>query len=310
MLAGLRLSFCAAFAALIAATSPARAGEPVAPAPVLAPIEAHPALWKVNSDRAVLYLFGSIHLLPPNVDWHSPAIETALKSADVFVFEAPLGDEGVRETQDFVRANGMLPADKSLPAQLDPKARHEYLSAMAATHLSPETVAHLRPWLAAIVLETRLMESLHYSPDSGVDRQVWKFAKSENRKTESLETVSEQLSLLMPKDRKLETEEFGASLKELKTDTNQIGALVDAWCDGRTDEVAHMTNVGLSATPGAMKILITDRNERWVGKLVGMLAQHHTYFVTVGAGHLAGPQGLPALLARRGYHVTLLTGHG
>jgi hypothetical protein len=152
-----------------------------------------------------------------------------------------------------------------------------------------------------------MMESLHYSPDSGVDRQIYSFAKSENRKIESLETVSEQLSLLMPKDRKLETEEFDASLKDVKTDHNEIGTLVDAWCDGRTDEVARLTNAGLAGTPGAMKLLITDRNARWADRIAGMLAQHQTYFVTVGAGHLAGPEGLPALLARRGFRVSLLT---
>lgn len=310
MCAHLRVLICAAIAAFCAALSPAIAGATAAPAPVLAPIEAHPALWMVRSDRATLYLFGSIHLLPPNVDWHSPPVKGALKVSDVFVFEAPLGEEGVRETRDFVRANGMLPTDKSLASQLGPGERRAYQSALAASHLPPESIAHLRPWLASIVLETRLMESLHYSPDSGVDRQVWKLAKAENRKIVSLETVSEQLSLLMPKSRELETEEFGASLKELKSDTDQIGALVDAWCDGRMNEVARMTNAGLSATPGAMKILITDRNARWAAKLGHMLTQRHTYFVTVGAGHLAGPEGLPTLLARRGYRVVRLAGRG
>lgn len=306
---GLRALFWAAVTALVAMELPASAADSAQP-PVLAQIEAHPALWMVHSDRATLYLFGSIHLLPPNVDWRSAPVEKALKASDVFVFEAPLGEDGVRETQDFVHANGMLPADKSLSSQLDARQRRAYLSAVAASHLPPESVAHLRPWLAAIVLETRLMESRHYSPDSGVDRQVWKIAKSDNRTVIPLESVSQQLSLLMPKNRKLEAEEFGASLKELGTDTNQIGALVDAWCDGRMDDVARMTNAGLSSTPGAMKLLITDRNARWVAKLAGMLAQHHTYFVTVGAGHLAGPEGLPELLARRGYRVTLLAGHG
>ncbi|MGH6890091.1 MAG: TraB/GumN family protein [Rhizomicrobium sp.] len=310
MFAGFRMMFCAAIAALIATALPANAAATVAPAPVLAPIEAHPALWLVRSDRSLLYLFGSIHLLPPNVDWHSPAVDKALKASDVFVFEAPLGEEGLRATQDFVRANGMLPTNRSLSSQLDPKARRAYLSVVAASHVPPESLAHLRPWLAEIVLETRLMENMHYSPDSGVDRQIWKYAKSENRKIESLETVGEQLSLLMPKNPGLETEEFDASLKELKTDSIQIGALVDAWCNGRVDEVARMTNAGLSGTPGAMKLLITDRNARWTDKLAGMLARRHTYFVTVGAGHLAGPESVPALLARRGYRVTRLTGHG
>jgi hypothetical protein len=69
------------------------------------------------------------------------------------------------------------------------------------------------------------------------------------------------------------------------------------------NEVARLMNAGLKTTPGAMKLLIDDRNARWVTRLSAMLAQHRTYFVTVGAGHIAGPRGLPALLAARGYRV-------
>jgi uncharacterized protein YbaP (TraB family) len=34
-----------------------------------------------------------------------------------------------------------------------------------------------------------------------------------------------------------------------------------------------------------------------------MLAEPHTYFITVGAGHLLGPKGVPALLRAKGYRV-------
>lgn len=210
---------------------------------------------------------------------------------------------GQQQTESFVRANGMLPPDTALPALLDRRARQDYRAALVAAHVPPEALVHLRPWLAAIVLQTGLLQVLHYSPGSGVDRQVWAFAAKAGKPVETFETVDEQLALLMPTDRKLETEEFDASLKELRTDTNEVGALVDAWCDGRMGEVARLMNAGLASTPGAMKLLIDDRNVRWAKRLASMLAQHHTYFVTVGAGHLAGPRGLPALLAARGYRV-------
>lgn len=294
-----------AAAVLLAAVAPADK----ASAPVLAPIKAHPALWVVHSTTATAYLFGSIHLLPPNVDWHSPAVDAAIAASDVFVFEAPLGEAGVKQTQDFVRANGMLPDNKALASVLAPRARRDYEAALAESHLPPETVAHMRPWLAAIVLETKLMESLNYSPDSGVDRQLWAYAKARQKPVDTFETVAEQLSLLMPANRALEAEEFDASLRELGGNTSQIGALVDAWCEGRIGEVAKITNEGLSATPGAMKLLISDRNLRWYERLSRLLATHKTYFVTVGAGHLAGPKGLAALLAARGYRVSLVTRH-
>jgi uncharacterized protein YbaP (TraB family) len=284
---------------------PASAAGATESPPVLARIKAHPALWIVHARTATAYLFGSIHLLPPNIDWHSRSIDAALAGSDVFVFEAPIGDAGQQQGQDFVRANGMLPPDVSLPSLLDAQGRRDYRAAVLAAHVPPETLIHMRPWLAAIVLETGFMEAAHYSSMSGVDRQVYALAMSQHKSIESFETVNEQMALLMPKQQNLEVEEFDAALKELRTDMNEVGTLVDAWSDGRTSDVAKLMNKGLAATPGAMKLLIDDRNARWVNRMAAMLSEPHNYFITVGAGHLAGPRGLPALLAARGYRVEL-----
>lgn len=294
----LRLIGAAALAAFVACASSA-AEVP----PVVATIKAHPALWTVRSAKSTLYLFGSIHLLPPNIDWHSPAVDAALRSSDVFVFEAPLGAEGQAQTEAFVRANGMLPPNEALPSLLDDQARKEYREALATTHADPATLVHMRPWLAAIVMETSALQASHYSRAGGVDLQIWEYANALHKKVETFETIDEQLALLMPKDTKLETEEFEAQLKEVKTSSGEIGPLVDAWCDGRISEVARLMNQGLSSTPGAMKLLIDDRNARWAKRFDAMLAEPHTYFVTVGAGHLGGPRGLPALLKQHGYEV-------
>jgi len=283
--------------------SPAFSQKPQAAAPVLATIKANPALWLVHSSAGSAYLFGSIHLLPPNIDWHSQPVQQAIEASDVFVFEAPLGDSGTKQSTAFVQAYGMLPAETALPSLLDETARRDYRAAIALAHISPDRLVHLRPWLAALVMEVQLAETMHYSPDSGVDRQVWNYVTAQKKPVETLETVDEQLKLLMPKNDKLELDEFDASMKELNTEANGIGALVDAWKDGRMGEVARLMNAGLKSTPGAMKLLIDDRNARWVTRISAMLAQHHTYFITVGAGHIAGPRGLPALLAAKGYRV-------
>lgn len=275
--------------------------------PVIATIKAHPALWTVHSAKGTAYLFGSIHLLPPNIDWHSPAVDAALKAADVFVFEAPLGAEGQAQTEAFVRANGMLPGNEALPSLLDERARKDYREALAAAHADPATLVHMRPWLAAIVMETSALQASHYSRAGGVDLQLWDYANAQHKQIETFETIAEQLALLMPKDQKVEKEEFEAELKEVKTSSDEIGSLVDAWCDGRIAEVARLMNKGLSTSPGAMKLLIDDRNERWAKRVDAMLAEPHTYFVTVGAGHLGGPHGLPALLKAHGYKVQIAT---
>ena len=274
-----------------------------ASAPMVSKIAAHPALWVVHSKSATAYLLGSVHVLPPNVEWHSPALDAAIANSDTFVFEAPLDDSGQTAGQEFIRAHGTLPSDTALPSLLDAQTLADYRKALALTHVAPESLDHVRPWLANIILELALIHAENYSPDSGVDRKVFAVARSEGKTMEYFETVQQQLSMLMPDSPKLELAEFDAGLKDIQTESDELGPLVDAWSHGDAARVGALLNADFENDPATRKALLDDRNAAWMTHLKRMLGERHTYFITVGAGHLAGPHGLPALLRRAGYSV-------
>jgi uncharacterized protein YbaP (TraB family) len=62
-------------------------------------------------------------------------------------------------------------------------------------------------------------------------------------------------------------------------------------------------NTDLADDPEIKKALLTDRNQNWVGQIETMLKEKKTFFITVGAGHLAGPDGVPTMLRAAGYKV-------
>ena len=85
---------------------------------------AHPALWTVHGPKGTAYLFGSVHILPPQVDWHTKEIDAAMaKPTDVLVFEIAMDDDFQERMQDAIRARGLLPAGKHLRDMLSPEAR-------------------------------------------------------------------------------------------------------------------------------------------------------------------------------------------
>ena len=266
-------------------------------------IEAHPAMWKVNTPTATAYLLGSIHLLPPNVHWQTPQIEAAMKKADTFVFEVPIDEAATKQIADYINANGTLPNGVTLPSLLSPKQLKDYKAALATTGVQPAVVMNKRPWLAALVFDVASAVHAHYSLDSGVDHQVDLYAQAQRRNIAHFETVADQLALFTPKDRALEIEEFDVGLKEIVSDPDELGRLVEAWESGDAAHVAAIMNAALAQDPDAAKALLEDRNTKWVAELKTMLGQHHTYFITVGAGHLVGPKSLPAMLRAAGYKV-------
>src|SRR6185437_9468020 len=79
-----------------------------APAPAPAPtrsVQAHPALWTVHGPNGTMYLLGSIHVLPPELQWRTPQIDAALKAADIFVFEISMDATQRADIQAFVKQN-------------------------------------------------------------------------------------------------------------------------------------------------------------------------------------------------------------
>jgi uncharacterized protein len=269
----------------------------------MASIAAHPALWTVHSKTATVYLFGSIHLLPDNIVWHTPEIDHAMETATTFVFEAPLDDEGKAEIVDFIHKNGSLPAGTTLRSLLPKKTLADYERALAATNLSPVQLDGDRPWLAAIVLDVAYLQKMHYVVADGVDLQLFAYAKAHGKTVRTFETPAQQLRLFMPKDEKLELAEFDADLNDFQSEENSIGAMIDAWGAGDVKTVGRLVNKALDSEPGARKLLLDDRNKAWIKSLDAMLATPGVYLVTVGTGHLVGPNGVPALLRAQGYKV-------
>jgi hypothetical protein len=300
------LFLCSAQAAApaVSQSSAASVQSPAIPKPVAASVRAHPALWTVRGRKGTMYLLGSIHVLPPDLQWRTPQIDAALQAADVFVFEIPMDATQTADIQAFVKQNGYLPPGTALPSLLDSDTRKDYDAALNLTHVPPEKITKMRPWLALLVLETGIVTEQHLSAEAGVDRQVYAVALGhKGAEIRPLETAEQQLRLLMPEDQSLEVQEFDAGLKDLLNETTSVNDLVNAWAQGHVAKLNDLMNSGFKENPRAEKTLFDDRNRAWVKKLEAMLNEKHTVFVTVGAGHLAGPKGVPALLRADGYRV-------
>jgi hypothetical protein len=208
------------------------------------------------------------------------------------------------DVQAFIKENGMLPAGTALPSLLDEQTRKDYTAALNATHVAPELLTPMRPWLALLMLNASMVTQQRLSIEAGLDRQVYAFALKRRGDTfRALETPEQQLKLLMPDDKSLELQEFDAGLKDLLNETLSINDLIAAWAQGDVNKLNNLMNSGFKENPKAEKLLFEDRNRAWVGKIEKMLQERHIFFITVGAGHLTGPKGVPALLRAEGYRV-------
>ena len=299
-----RISALLATLLVIGLAGPAFADEALAASTtMLAPMEAHPALWTVHGKKGTAYLFGSVHVLPQQVDWRTKEIDAAIAKADVFVFELPVEEDLQAHIQNYVKTRGTLPPDQHLRDMLSPKARAAFDREIAKLPVSPSAFDHMRPWLADVTIDVLDIQNQHYSPQAGIEAQLKKEIAARNKPVIGLETVDQQLALLVPDDPKVELQNFESDLVSAKEDNDKVGPLLDAWMQGDVRRLAHLTSADMDNYPQLRKVLIEDRNNAWVKKITALLDENKTYFIAVGAAHLVGPRGVPALLRKQGLKV-------
>jgi uncharacterized protein YbaP (TraB family) len=271
--------------------------------PALAQFQAFPSLWHVKGDKGEVYLLGAVHVLPSNLHWRTPTIGRAIGRSDVFVFEVPQDEASLAQLNALIQTQGFLPEGQTLRGQLHSAALADYDTALAASGLSAAGMERERPWLAGLQMMFAQIAKMKFSAGNGVDSILMADAAKGHKEMRYLETIAEQFALLAPDDRALEVQEFESGLKDLRDVAGGLEPMLHAWSTGNQAQLDRLINGDLDEFPEARKQLLDDRNKRWVPKIEAMLKEKHVFFITVGAGHLTGPLGVPALLRKAGYKV-------
>jgi len=149
----------------------ASAQEPAAVVTTALPAPApRPALWKVADADTTIYLFGTIHALPPGVQWMTGPIEQALASSEQLVTEIP--DTPPEEMKAAVLSNAMLPAGQNLRQMLDDAQRAKFESAVTGFGFPVDAFDRFEPWYAAVALTALPLEKIGYTAGNGVEERI------------------------------------------------------------------------------------------------------------------------------------------
>lgn len=262
-----------------------------------APVPATPALWEVTGPQGErAWLFGTIHALPRPAAWRSPAIDAAIAGADRIVVEvAAVGDTAAMQ-RDFA-ALSRTPGQPPLASKLPPELHGKLAAQLKASGMTERHFAELETWAAALTLARNGAKGM--DPANGIDRAVLSLAGE--RPVIELEGTRGQLAIF---DGLPEPEQRDLLALVVSDPGQSTDSPVEAWLRGDVAAIERETRRGLLADPELRAALFTGRNQAWAERIAAMLAAGQRPFVAVGGAHMAGGEGLPALLAARGYQVT------
>lgn len=255
-----------------------------------------PALWKVVDKDTTIYLFGTVHALPKDVQWMDDEIGGALANADELVTEVDL--KSATGASPAIMQIATLPEGRNLREMMAAPDRTAYEAAMTGLGLPVAAFDRLEPWYAALMLSTLPLMRDGYSPETGVESVLEKQFDAA-RPRAALETVEFQLGLFdgLPMDTQLTyLGQVVATVPDMKSKLDQM---VARWLVGDADSLARLMNEE-ETDPMLLERLLIQRNRTWAGWIGQRLDKPGTVFIAVGAGHLAGADSVQAILAQRG----------
>ncbi len=259
-------------------------------------------LWRVEQGGHTSWLYGTVHAARRDWMLPGPTVLAAVKASDRVALELDLMDPAVMQALQAAMRN---PADAPpLPPEL---ARR--LAAQREAACADPSIAQLRPEVQVSSLLALSARREGFDPAYGIDLVLDGLAHGLRKPVLSLESPEQQMRLLASDDPQETAADVAAGLAQLESHAagDALATLATAWSDGRAALLETYPDwCGCMKTPAERKAfdqVVAGRNPAMARAIEAQHRAGHSVFAAVGALHLVGPQGLPALLAAQGFKV-------
>ena len=257
-------------------------------------------VWKVEGEKATVYLAGSIHVLRKE-DYPLPAAyDAAYADSSRLAFELPPGAASDPKTAMAMMAAGSYPAGETMDDHLSEDALKE-LNAYLKKSGMPAQLKTMRPWLFSVAISMQEMLKLGANPDIGVDKHYEDRAKKDKKPAEGLESVEDQVSVFSTLTEEQQEQMLVKTLAELSEVGDVFKGMLESWKTGDAEGLHRLMTKEADDFPELMEALLDKRNANWMEQITGYIEGDENVMVIVGAGHLSGEGSVIDLLEKKGY---------
>ena len=265
-------------------------------------------VYQVEGPNGRFYLAGSMHLLHAERASLPAPLERAYRNSASIVMEIDTDDGDAQDAGARLLEAAQLAPDTSLQALLGEARWNTVRTALAEAGFDAERASRFEPWGLALLLTQAGFARQGYTSAAGVEQQLTERARRDGKPISGLETAEMQIALLDGLDMNVQRQMLDLTLEEVQEMPQMLDELEDAWRAGDLQRLEALLLEGYRQMPELYTALLVERNRRWVSQIRAWPTTSPPRLVLVGALHLVGEQGLPALLQRAGYTVERLTG--
>lgn len=278
-------------------------------------------IWVIEDQDSTIYLTGTVHLLPPDVEWRSPKLDKAIEDATEVWLELPMptSQEEMLRQHGRMMMSYMFSFNRPLSSLLTPEENAQLAEAIKRAKLPENSAAGMdmmKPWAVTMMLGMGPLVASGFDPESGIDINIARIAEEQGDKILGFETFEQQMKMLAGGT---EEEQLEALRKVISAPPRpdeeaareKAEAAYTGWARGEIkpveDLVAEMYAMNGDPSLGSVSVqaILDNRNEDWARQIEDRLKGSGVSFVAVGAAHLVGPNSVQERLKARGIEARL-----
>jgi uncharacterized protein YbaP (TraB family) len=255
-------------------------------------------LWEISGNglQQPSYLFGTIHMICKE-DFHiSEIVKQKFNSSKQVYLELDMDDPKLQVT---MMQQMQLPDKETLKNKLG-ESNFRKLDSFLQKEMNMNLVMFdkFKPMMVMSILAQRLL------PCAGMESYDMNFAKmatEQKKELLGLEKVEDQLGVFDAIPDSLEIRSIMNMVNDFESHKKEFSRMSSIYKTQDLDALYQL----MAESPemmGSQELLLDRRNRNWIPVMESAMKNSTTFFA-VGAGHLAGSQGVLELLRKQGYRV-------
>ena len=255
-------------------------------------------LWKISGNglKKPSYLFGTIHLTcDSSLDANTL---NALEATEQLYLELDMDDKSIQMQMMKLM---MMKDGAKLSTLLSPedfKILDEFMK--KNLNMSVKLFDSFKPFMISSMLFPKMLDCKSQS----VESELMKITKEQNEEIFGLEIAEDQMKVFDEISYQDQAEELLKTVKDnLEKDKKEFIEMMTIYQNKDIEGMLKMmSDSDNKITSENQDILLNNRNKNWIPIMVKIMKDKPTFF-GVGAGHLAGEEGVIKLLRKKGYKV-------
>ena len=259
-------------------------------------------LWKIEGPNKgkISYLFGTMHLIQKQYYYFPEALEKVIKKSELIATEIDLD-----ELTDNVAAMKALTLKEGTLFDFFTQEQQDSLYQWAKEKLMMDKIgfrATFSSFKPMVLVQTMTQMQLIGKTES-YELRIGELAKKHKLETVGFESLNEQIKIF---DDLSKSEQAALVMEGLKNESEMLTSLSSLQAMYQRQEVDSLYWM-IKKEGGIMaekeEQFLNKRNQNWIPQIEKIMSTK-ACFIAVGAGHLAGDQGLIKLLRLKGYKLT------